>query len=216
MSTSAHELVYFDAPGRAEAARITFSAAAIPLKDTRLDFATFGAAKKAGKYPLGLPMLKINDTTEYLQSLAILRYAGKIAQVAGGDAAKLYPAHAVKALAIDQALDMIQDASAKCPQHADNDTKKKLREEYAEGKFKMYCQQLSSLVEKSGGPFFTGTDMTIADLHCVFLLYDGIASGSWDYFPVVSNSLPTVCTLLEWSGVYVGFDTYTDIIDLTE
>jgi glutathione S-transferase len=185
MSTSAHELVYFDTPGRAEAVRITFSAAGIPLKDTRLDYATFRAAKKAGKYPLGLPILYI-DGKEYLQSLAILRYAGKIAQVAGGDAAKLYPAHAVKALAIDEALDIIQDTMSKCPQHADNDVKKKLREEYAEGKCKVYCQQLSNLVEKSGGPFLTGADMTIADLHCVFLVYDGITSGSWDYFPAVS------------------------------
>jgi glutathione S-transferase len=184
-TSAAHELVYFDGPGRAEAVRITFSAAGIPLKDTRLDFPTFGAAKKEGKYPLGLPILKI-DGTEYLQSAAILRYAGKIAQVAGGDAAKLYPTHAVKALAIDEALDIVQDTTSKCPQHPDDDTKKKLREEYAEGKCKAYCQQLSNLVEKSGGPFLTGADMTIADLQCVFLMCDGIASGSWDYFPAVS------------------------------
>jgi hypothetical protein len=119
-----------------------------------LDFATFGAAKKEGKYPSGLPVLKI-DGTEYLQSAAILSYAGKIAQVAGGDGAKLYPVDAIKALAIDEALDIIvQDTTSKCPQHPDDDTKKKLREEYAEGKCKAYCQQLSNLVEKSGGPFF--------------------------------------------------------------
>jgi glutathione S-transferase len=186
MSTSAHELVYFDAPGRAEAVRITFSVAGIPLKDTRLDFATFGAAKKEGKYPAGLPILKIDDK-EYLQSSAILRYAGNIARLTGGDAAKLYPADAVKALAIDEALDTVQDAVSKCPQHPDNDTRKKLREEYAQGKCKVYCQQLSDLVEKSGGPFLTGADLTIADLQCVFLLYDGISSGSFDYFPAVSS-----------------------------
>ena len=186
MSTSAHELVYFDFPGRAEAVRITFSAAGIPLKDTRLDSATFGASKKEGKYPTGLPILKI-DGKEYLQSMAILRYAGTIAREAGGDASKLYPAQAVKALAIDEALDIVQDTISKCPHHADNDIKKKLREEYAEGKCKVYCQQLSNLAEKSGGPFLTGVDMTIADLQCVFLVYDGIASGSWDYFPAVSR-----------------------------
>lgn len=186
MSTSEHELVYFDRPGRAEAVRITFSAAGIPLKDTRLDGATFGAAKKAGKYPTGIPILKI-DGTEYLESLAILRYSGTIAREAGGDASKLYPANAVKALAIDAALDIVQDTMSKVPHHADNDTKKKLREEYTEGKCKVYCQQLSNLIEKSGGPFFTGADMSIADLQFVFLVYDGIAGGSWDYFPVVSR-----------------------------
>jgi hypothetical protein len=114
-----------------------------------------------------------DDTEEYLQSSVILRYAGMIARLTGGDAAKLYLAqHAGMALAIDEALDIVQDAGvSKCPQHADNDTRKKLREEYAEGKCKVYCQHLSDLVEKSGGPFLTGADMPIADLQCVFSLF---------------------------------------------
>ena len=179
-----HELVYFALPGRAESIRITLSAGNIPFTDTRLDFSTFGAAKKEGKYPAGLPILKVGDDLEFTQSLAILRYAAKIAHSSSSGAVNLYPADPLLAMAVDEVLDITQDIYTRCPQSPDNEMKKKLREEYIEGKFKAYCQQLVDRIQTSGGPFTTGSELTIGDLHLAYSL-DGIESGTWDFFPAV-------------------------------
>ena len=191
MSTK-HELIYFDGPGRAEAIRITLSTGNIPFTDTRLDFASFGAAKKEGKFPSGLPVLKVGDALEFTQSIAILRYAAKIAQSNNSDAASLYPTDSLKAMAVDEVLDITQDISTRCPQNPDNEIKKKLREEYMEGKCKTYCQQLEDRIAKSGGPFTTGSDLTIGDMHLAFLAIDRIETGSWDYIPKVRTGLVVV------------------------
>ena len=69
---------------------------------------------------------------EQTQSLAILCYAGKLAQ-SSPDAASLYPTDPIQALLVDSALDIMQDAATKCPQHKDDVIKKQMREEYAAG-----------------------------------------------------------------------------------
>jgi glutathione S-transferase len=176
-SSAHHEIIYFNGAGRAEAARIAFSAAKVPFTDTRIDFAAFKAAKEAGKYGAGLPVLRIGDT-EFTQSLAILRYAGKLSNP------PLYPTDLVKALAVDQALDIAQDLSTKCPQDPDDDKKKALREEYAAGRCKVYCNQLVEMLERNG-VFLAGSDLTIADIAVYFGVIEGIGNGNWDHFPKV-------------------------------
>jgi hypothetical protein len=54
-----YTLTYFDVAGRAEMIRIALHHAGVEFVDNRLSFAEFGAAKAAGKYPLGVPILTL-------------------------------------------------------------------------------------------------------------------------------------------------------------
>jgi len=78
-------------------------------------------------------------------------------------------------------MDVCQDALTKCPQDADEAVKKAKRQEYAAGKLKSYMDTLSGLLESSGGPFFTGKELTLADLVAKYYLIDMIRTGDFDH-----------------------------------
>jgi hypothetical protein len=62
-----HEIIYFNAAGRAEVTRILLHAAGIEFKDTRIAYPDWQKLKPTT--PLGsLPLLKIDDKT-YVQSV---------------------------------------------------------------------------------------------------------------------------------------------------
>ena len=69
----------------------------IDWKDNRVSYQDFIAAKKEGKFPTGLPILKLVNGREITQSCAILRYAGKLCG--------LYPEDPLKAMVCDSILD---------------------------------------------------------------------------------------------------------------
>ena len=105
-----HELVYFDLTGRGEAIRILLSAAGVDFKDTRYTFAQWPEIKPT--IPLGqLPVLKI-DGKDYVQSIALTRYAGKLAG--------WYPSDPLAALKCDEAAETMSEMMAKIP-HVSND-----------------------------------------------------------------------------------------------
>ncbi|KAI9979781.1 hypothetical protein PInf_000547 [Phytophthora infestans] len=85
------KLTYFDGKGRAELSRLIFSYAEIAFTDDRITHSDFAALKPT--LPLGqVPVLEL-DGTVYGQSMAIARYAAKIAG--------LYPSDATEALKVD-------------------------------------------------------------------------------------------------------------------
>jgi len=182
-----YEFTYF-APvkARGEPTRIALHASGVGWKDTSVaSFDDFGAAKKAGKYVNGLPELKAPSGKVYTQSVAMARFASKLGN------SGLYPSDPEMALAVDEIMDVCQDALTKCPQDPDNDVKKAKREEYAAGKLKGLMDVLSKKVEESGGPFFLGKELTIADLVSKYFLTDMITSGTFDYVPAeYVNSWP--------------------------
>ena len=170
------ELQYFDGAGRGEAIRIALAASGVEWKDTRISFSDYGAGKAAGKFALGLPLFKVSaEGPEFTQSLSILRFAGRQGNT------NLYPADAAQALAVDEILDVCQDMLTKCPQNKDADEKKAARAEYMSGRCKAYFDLLNTRL--GDRQFLTGDSLTVADLHFVFAIYDGIANGSWDYVP---------------------------------
>uniref|UniRef100_A0A7S0F6J5 Glutathione S-transferase n=1 Tax=Craspedostauros australis TaxID=1486917 RepID=A0A7S0F6J5_9STRA len=197
LPTEPHELIYFDFnAGRAEAIRITFKAIGMDFKDVRIKQSDFGAKKKEGMYPTGLPVLKIGDT-EYTQSLAILRYAGKLGQSLKGAASKLYPDDAKLCLSIDQALDVTQDLWFSFPQDKDEEAKKKNRQEYMAGKGKVFFSQLDEILKRTDGPFIGGTDLSIADLSVVFGSLKVFEMGFLDHVPKtwVKDNFPALSAL---------------------
>ena len=170
------ELTHFDSSvgSRAFGIRVCFNHAGIDWKDNRVSYQDFVAAKKEGKFPTGLPILKLVNGREITQSCAILRYAGKLCG--------LYPEDPLKAMVCDSILDTLTDLMAKAPQASSPEEKKKLREEYAAGRMKSYMSQLTSMVEAEGGKFCLGNELTIADLHLIFVT-GCIATGEFDYVP---------------------------------
>nr|CCA15653.1 glutathione Stransferase putative [Albugo laibachii Nc14]CCA16285.1 glutathione Stransferase putative [Albugo laibachii Nc14] len=71
------KLVYFDAKGRGEFARLCFAYGKIPFEDKRVTKEEFGALKP--KLPLGqVPVLYVGETP-FPESGAIARYAAKLA-----------------------------------------------------------------------------------------------------------------------------------------
>lgn len=170
------ELTYFDMGigGRAFSCRVALNHANVEWKDNRIQYPDFIAAKKGGKYPTGLPILKMPDGKEYSQSVAILRYAGKLAG--------LYPKDPFKAFVCDSILDTVSDLMGKAPQDSDQEVKKKLRGEYAAGRMKSYMTQLTNMVEGTDGKYCVGDELTIADLQLLFAT-GSIATGNFDYVP---------------------------------
>jgi len=156
------ELTYFDSPGRAEAIRIALFMGGVAFKDHRFKFPEFGEARSRGDFPLGsVPVLTV-DGVKIAQTSAILRYAAKI-----GDQS-LYPADPWAALLVDSALDSFNDtlADALVPSLFERDPAKKLamRAEFAAGPMKRVLAYCEGLLERSGGPFFAGATLSIADL----------------------------------------------------
>jgi len=89
-----------------------------------------------------------------------------------GKLSGLYPEQPVDALAVDEVMDVVQDALTRTPQDADADVKKAKREEYAAGKLRQYMALLAHRCEQSaaGGPYVLGASLTVADLALYYLL----------------------------------------------
>ena len=118
-------------------------------------------------------MLTFPDGRIVTQSMAIARYAAKLAN--------LYPSDPEQALFVDELIDTSADVGAGAPQNADPEVKKKLREEYAAGKMNTYFTYLSEKLVATEGPYFFGA-LTLADI-VVYGLVKSVRSGNLDYIP---------------------------------
>ena len=116
-----------------------------------------------------LPILVLDNGERVTQSAAITRYAAKLAG--------LYPTDDhIKAMLVDELIDVANEAAAKCPQNKDPELKKKLREEWAKNDLVKYYTFLAKKVEKSPSKFVIGDSLSIADLY-VYGLLKSIRSG---------------------------------------
>lgn len=157
--THTTSLTYFDGAGRAEPIRIALFLAGIPFEDKRVSFPEFMALKQSGALPLGsLPVLEHEGRT-IAQSVAILRYLGRLAGKG------LYPESPEAGLLVDSALDTFNDtlSHALHPSMFERDAEKKLamRREFIAGPMATCCGYVESLIK---GPLLVGETLTIADL----------------------------------------------------
>lgn len=164
-----HEFIYFGAKGRGEAIRVMLHAAGVEWKDNRFEVSEWAEIKPTT--PLGaVPILKIDGNT-YCQSLAMLRYAGKLAG--------FYPEDPLEALKVDQALDSLSEMTSKLPRSKaakDEEEFKKLRKEYQEGIMTKYISFLESTIDGIG---FASTP-SVADLAISYFVQD-TRKGQWDH-----------------------------------
>lgn len=155
MSQPTLKLTYFNATGRAELPRLIFNYASIPFEDVRIDGPQFGALKPT--LPLGqVPTLEV-DGVVYSQSMAISRYAAKLAG--------LYPQSPVDALRADMISDTFDELGGPlvdiCFHEKDEAVKAEKTKVYVEETLPKAFKALETMVQ---GKFFLGELPTFADL----------------------------------------------------
>lgn len=184
------KLTYFNSPGRAEPVRVALHLGGIAFEDHRLDYAGFSAAKAGGDLPLGsVPVLEV-DGVRIVQTAAILRYVARI-----GDTS-LYPTDAWAALLVDSVVDSFNDtlSNALLPSLFERDMEKKLamRLDFTAGPMARVYGYLEGILERTGGPFVTGSALSIADIMVALQVVqirsgklDGITTAHLERFPRV-------------------------------
>lgn len=175
MSAPQIKVTYFGIPGRAELTRLLLSFGGIAFEDARVSGPEFGAMKAT--LPLGqLPVIEVNGTT-YAQSMAMARYAAKLAG--------LYPQDAVAALRVDMISETLMDLvnafitiKFGTPDEAVKAEKTKT---FVEETVPKAFGVLESMVQ---GSFFGGESASIADVH----LFDFVTNGAKPNFADFSTT----------------------------
>lgn len=196
-----HEVVYFNAPGRAEATRVCLFIASqkegsdVEFKDTRIEGKDWPELKQST--PLGsMPLLKTNGFT-HVQSLSMARYAAKLAD--------MYPADPIQALYVDEVMETINDMISAIPSSEDEEEKKKLREEFGASKMKKYCDFIEKVIQDNGGGKSVAKSPNVADLiirGCVGMVQTGFMDYiDKDYFKAYPGWLGTAKSIVEHDGV---------------
>jgi len=97
------KLLYFPFPVRAEAIRLALKAGGVTFEDARCDPSEWPAIKPTT--PRGqVPTLTLDDGSVVTESVALLRLAGALGTP------RLYPAEAVAAARVDEAVDILRAA----------------------------------------------------------------------------------------------------------
>lgn len=169
------KLSYFDMHGgRGEPVRLALAIGGVAFEDHRFSFPEFAEVRKAA--PFGqVPVLEVDGVT-ITQSDAMLRYAGKLAN--------LYPADAYQALLCDEVSYVVEEASVKLgPTFGmKGDEQKAARLALVNGSMPVYLAWLQKRLVAQGGDYFADNRLTVADLK-VFVDVRGLNSGRLDHIP---------------------------------
>ena len=178
------KVTYFDGPGRAELTRLVLTAGGVAFEDERLDGAAFGAMKPT--LPLGqLPVVTVDGTT-YAQSMAMARYAGRVAG--------MYPTEPLDALKVDTVVEtlvelvngMVDIVWHTKEEEAKAEKTKKFVEETIPSRFGMIEKQIA-------GKFLLGDNMSLADVQLFDVSVNGLAT--FKEFSV--SAYPKVAAIVE-------------------
>ncbi|KAJ9442766.1 Glutathione S-transferase 1 [Diplonema papillatum] len=176
------KLTYFGMPGRAEPARLAFVLGGIAFEDNNITWKDWSEMKEKVA-PLMLPQLEV-DGKVVSQSLAIARYACKLAKVEGKP---LYPEDPYQALLVDEIVDKVQDLwEPLVPTFTMKDQKEKEAKRAAlvakGGDVEKWAANLDSVLAQNASGFAVGDSLSMADLS-IFLNVNGILSGFLDGIP---------------------------------
>lgn len=187
---------------RGEMARLALIIGKIPFEDDRITFDKWPALKP--NTPLGsVPVAQI-DGKEYVQTMALTRYFGKV----GG----LYPTCAKKALMIDQVVETVMDMQNSLFYYKGtekNEDMKNAREIIIKVDGSRYWGGCEKMLETiSSGPFVLGDVVSIADI-CITGIYlflkceylDFVCPKALDGYPrmhKVFRSVMAIPEVAEW------------------
>eukprot|EP01059_Diplonema_ambulator_P008159 TRINITY_DN1769_c0_g1_i2.p2 TRINITY_DN1769_c0_g1~~TRINITY_DN1769_c0_g1_i2.p2 ORF type:complete len:219 (+),score=104.88 TRINITY_DN1769_c0_g1_i2:55-711(+) len=156
-------VVYFHWPGRIEPARLALGCSGVEHKNEVISVEEWGAMKETVA-PSQLPLLYV-DGECVTQSMAMLRYVGKVCCVGGQP---LYPADPLLALKVDEFMDMVGEVFA--PIIATFVLEK---EEAAAARGRLFAeggevakwiQLTDNILGKSASGYAVGDTLTLADL----------------------------------------------------
>ncbi|OWY98337.1 Glutathione S-transferase [Phytophthora megakarya] len=159
------KLTYFDGKGRAELPRLIFNYGGIAFTDDRIAHADFAALKPT--LPFGqVPVLEV-DGVVYAQSMAISRYAAKLAG--------LYPSDAVEGLKADMFSCSMGDLEGPFV-----DFMFKTQDETEK------AQKKKVFIEETVPKFFAALEKAVAGK---FILGDKISYADLQFFDLAANKL---------------------------
>jgi glutathione S-transferase len=169
------KLSYFDMHGgRAEPVRLALHIGGVAFDDHRFTFPEFAEVRKAT--PFGqVPTLHVDDT-QFTQSDALLRFAGKLAG--------LYPTDPLQALYCDEVTYVVEEAGAKMGPtfRMSGEEQKAARLALVNGSMPVYLGWLQQRLQAQGGEFFADGRLTVADLK-VWVDVRALNSGRFDHVP---------------------------------
>lgn len=152
--------------------RVEFTDSIITYKELQDSKALTGSS---ALFPLGsVPVLTLPSGQVVTQSSAIARYAAKLVN--------LYPLDPLESLFVDEIYDTVTDVLSSAPQDPDQEIKKKKREDWAAGKFKVFLNFFSEKLVAVAGKFIVSGRLTLADI-AVYAMLKSIGSGSFDFVP---------------------------------
>jgi len=177
MAKPTYKLYYYNARGYAEAMRFAFKAYGQEFEDIRFaDREDF--LKKKDQFEGGVvPCLEIDGLeggkVQIRQSLAILRYLGRVLN--------MYGENALQAAVIDTVIDDVvefRQTMLSIFLERDEDKKAELLKSVGEEKLPAFTKKLEAILEKNGSKkapaYFVGSKLSIADI-LVFDVFNGLS-----------------------------------------
>lgn len=171
------KLLYFDLRGRAEMTRLALHAGGVEFEDARFARGEWPDIKPTT--PRGsVPVLTLDDGTTVTESVAILRYAGKLGTP------RLYPEDPVAALRVDEMIDTIGSTTAilsktfGLPSEEQLAMRTKILSE--DGELTKVLKFVDEAAKANSSGFLVGSELTIADCAlrpAVYWLTAGILDG---------------------------------------
>eukprot|EP01060_Flectonema_neradi_P012598 TRINITY_DN19375_c0_g1_i1.p1 TRINITY_DN19375_c0_g1~~TRINITY_DN19375_c0_g1_i1.p1 ORF type:complete len:160 (+),score=34.34 TRINITY_DN19375_c0_g1_i1:46-525(+) len=148
------KLVYFPIPGRAEPTRLAFTLGGVKFEDELLTKEEWGRKLKGEVSPRQVPLLYLGDKV-IGQSIAIMRYAGKVSKYEGKP---LYPSCPLHALEVDEFIGFVREvmpplgATFTITDQAEKEAVR-LKAVSEGGEIHKWLSYLDSLLEKSTSGF---------------------------------------------------------------
>ncbi|KAJ9465834.1 Glutathione S-transferase 4 [Diplonema papillatum] len=209
MTAPTIKVSYFPFPGRGEPVKLALAVGGIPFEDNMLPPPAWGAMK-AKVAPLQLPLMEV-DGKQVSQSIAMFRYACKLAKV---DGKPLYPEDPLEALLVDELTDQVSEVFAPLPAtFAITDQKEKEAARAAlvkqGGASEKWAAFLDGKLAGSKSGFALFDRLTMVDL-MIFLnfapfrngFFDGIPKDCFDHLAHVSKHKEKIANIQQVKDYY--------------
>ena len=164
---------YFGAHGRGMMIRMTLDYCQVAYEDDTMDMGEWMKRKATGNYTWNqVPCLTTDDGTQLVQSNAIMRYIGKSFKGKNGE--NLYPCHEDPELTweIDNLMETMEDMVGGInkfmvpfiPAYKEKDLHFTT---FILETFPKFLATLEASIEKNGGSYLLGNNVTLADIACM-------------------------------------------------
>ncbi|XP_072016300.1 hematopoietic prostaglandin D synthase-like [Amphiura filiformis] len=164
-----YKLIYFNAKGRAEFARLLFAQAGVAYEDHRIEGANWPALKPTMPTE-ALPVLEV-DGKRIVQSQAIARYVARECNLAGDNNLEMAQGEQV----METMMDMATDIGPVFQEKDEAKRKAALQKSIFEEKIKTKLKYIENFLVANGGEFFAGKRIMIADI-AIILNFEHLCS----------------------------------------